>query len=213
MTHFDSRVYTARMSPDLEFVLASESPRRKLLLEEAGFRITVFPVKVSELLEKNLNVQAQIQAISGQKWKAAKTDWTRTKGVPALLLTADTMVVLDGQALGKPRDSDEAERVLASLSAREHEVITAVSLGLSSSSKPVEEICTTRVFFRPISRQEIQDYVRTGEPMDKAGSYGIQGLAGKFVEKIDGPFDNVVGLPVDLVRKLAQNNGWNLPRR
>lgn len=201
------------MQPSIEFVLASESPRRKILLEEAGFRITVFPVKVSESLKKNLTVEDQIQAISREKWTAARDSWNRTKASPALLLTADTMVVLDGQALGKPSDSTDAIRVLSELSGREHQVITAISLGLSSSSSPKDATSTTRVFFRPISRQEIETYVATGEPMDKAGSYGIQGPAGKFVDRIEGPFDNVVGLPVDLVRELAAREGWILARR
>lgn len=199
------------MSPDIEFVLASESPRRKQLLEEAGFRIRVFPVKVSESLEKNLNIQAQIQAISTRKWQASKEAWNKTFDQPALILTADTMVVLDGQALGKPEDFDDAVRTLERLSGRAHQVMTGVSLGLSSSSLPAEEICITEVFFRPISRQEIVDYVQSGEPMDKAGSYGIQGLAKKFVDKFVGSYDNVVGLPVDLVKKLAQKNAWALP--
>lgn len=191
-----------------EFVLASASPRRKRLLEEAGFRITVFPIQVSENLENNLNLTGQIQGVSLRKWRAARDAWTSTMGREALLLTADTMVLLDGQALGKPRDSAEAVRTLERLSGRLHQVVTALTLGLTSSSEPVERFETTDVRFRPVSGREILDYVATGEPMDKAGSYGIQGAAGKFVEEIRGPFDNVVGLPVELVRRTLTEMNW-----
>ena len=200
------------MKPIKEFVLASESPRRKSLLEEAGFLITVFPVKVSESLEKNLTVQGQIQAISKRKFNAARVAWSRTKDQEALLLTADTMVVLDGQALGKPEDSSEAIRVLQSLSGRGHQVMTALTMGLSSSDDFFENLVTTEVIFRPITRQEIEDYVATGEPLDKAGSYGIQGGGGKFVEKFVGAYDNVVGLPVQTVVEMCRTHGWELPR-
>lgn len=200
------------MKPIKEFVLASESPRRKSLLEEAGFLITVFPVKVSESLEKNLTVQGQIQAISKRKFNAARVAWNRTKDQEALLLTADTMVVLDGQALGKPEDSSEAIRVLQSLSGRGHQVMTALTMGLSSSDDFFENLVTTQVIFRPITRQEIEDYVATGEPLDKAGSYGIQGGGGKFVEKFVGAYDNVVGLPVQTVVEMCRTHGWELPR-
>lgn len=196
------------MKLNQEFVLASESPRRKQLLEAAGFKVTVFPVKVSESLEKNLNVESQIQAISLRKWQAAQRLWNSTKDHQALLLTADTMVVLEGQALGKPSDSDEAILTLARLSGRAHQVITAVTIGLTSSLKPIEAAARTEIHFRLISRQEIEEYVKTGEPLDKAGSYGIQGLGGKFVDQVDGPYDNVVGLPVDLVKKILLQECW-----
>ncbi|MFN7728285.1 MAG: Maf family protein [Bdellovibrio sp.] len=196
-----------------EFVLASESPRRKSLLEEAGFHITVFPVKVSESLEKNLTVQAQIRAISQRKFVAAKTQWNRTKGQEALLLTADTMVVHKGQALGKPEDSDDAVNTLLRLSNEAHQVMTAITLGLSSRSESFDDLVTTDVFFNLISRQQAEAYVQTGEPMDKAGSYGIQGLGRQFVEKFVGPYDNVVGLPVSAVLKICQEHGWQLPPR
>ena len=194
-----------------EFVLASESPRRKLLLEKAGVSFTVFPVKVSENLEKNLTVQDQIQRISSQKWQAARVEWNRTKDHEALLLTADTMVVFQGQALGKPKDSADAVQTLERLSGHSHRVITAISLGLSSSLSPVEALETTEVYFRLISRQEILDYVASREPMDKAGSYAIQENGGKFVEKFVGSYDNIVGLPVELVKRVCHENGWELP--
>lgn len=194
-----------------KFVLASESPRRQKLLFEAGFLITVFPVKVSETLKKNLTAQEQIQVIAHEKFLAARHKWNQTNGQQALILTADTMVVLDGQALGKPADSADAINTLLRLSGHEHQVITAVCLGLSDSTFTIEKTQTTSVFFRLISRQEAAEYVATGEPMDKAGSYAIQGIGSKFVDTWSGDFDNVVGLPVNLVKEICKSQNWQLP--
>lgn len=195
-----------------KFVLASESPRRQKLLLEAGFLITVFPVKVSETLKKNLTVEQQIQAIAHEKFLAAQREWNQTNGQQSLILTADTMVVLDSQPLGKPIDSDDAIETLLKLSGREHQVITAVCLGLSDSDFTVKKTQSTSVFFRPISRQEAAEYVSTGEPMDKAGSYAIQGIGKKFVNSWAGDFDNVVGLPINLVKEICKSQNWLLPQ-
>jgi septum formation protein len=191
-----------------EFILASESPRRKMLLEEAGFSITVFPIKVSEKLEKNLNPDAQILHIAERKNKAAVEELNRLKSKDFLLLTADTMVVLDGEPLGKPHDEKHAEALLTRLSGRFHEVKTAICLYESSTQKRISQIETTQVFFRAISLNEIREYIASGEPMDKAGAYAIQGLGRNFVEKFDGDFDNVVGLPMNLLKKILIENGW-----
>ena len=196
------------MQLSYELVLASESPRRKQLLEEAGFQFTVFPLKVSENLEKNLTVNEQIMAISEQKWRAASQLWNQTKGREVLVLAADTMVVFAGQALGKPRDSADAVETLSTLSGHPHQVITALTLGLSRSPAPVKDFQITQVFFRLLLRHEILEYVQTGEPFDKAGSYAIQGLGGAFVQNIQGDFDNVVGLPMTLLKKLLREQNW-----
>lgn len=193
------------------FVLASESPRRKQLLEDAGFSFTVFPIKVSEILQKNLNAEDQIIQISEKKWIEARTAWNAQSSDESLILTADTMVVFNHNALGKPENELDARSMLENLSGNVHFVITAISLGKNTSEKPVTRATSTEVWFRTISRQEILDYIRTQEPMDKAGSYAIQGLGGKFVEKFVGPYDNVVGLPVETLKKVAQENGWKLP--
>lgn len=188
-----------------ELILASESPRRKELLEKAGFQFTVFPIKVSEKLRKNLNVAEQILAISEDKSTAAVQALSETKTGPFFLLTADTMVVLNGKALGKPVDVADAEHILTSLSGHMHEVKTAITVYDSLSKKRISSITTTDVYFRPISRQEILDYIATEEPMDKAGAYGIQGLGGKFVDKFVGPLDNVIGLPVEDLKKILES--------
>ena len=203
------------MISNITLVLASESPRRKTLLEEAGFSFQVFPVKVSENLEKNLNVDDQIKAIARRKADRAFESYKHLKSGDFLILTADTMVVLDGKHLGKPADSTEARSMLMQLSGKKHQVKTAVCLveGRKKQDgivKLLVDLETTDVFFKTLSEKEIQDYIATGEPMGKAGSYGIQGLGGKFVEKIVGSYDNVVGLPIDLLKKMLKAGAWQI---
>lgn len=205
------------MNQPIPLVLASESPRRKTLLEEAHFSFRVFSVKVSENLEKNLNVDDQIKAIAMRKARAAFESYKSLKSEGFLLLSADTMVVLNGQALGKPENKTQAQAMLMQLSGQKHQVKTALCLVEGSKDqdgivKLLVDLETTDVYFKTISEKEIQDYIATEEPMDKAGSYGIQGLGGKFVEKIVGPYDNVVGLPVDLLKKMLKDGKWNLQK-
>jgi septum formation protein len=203
-----------KQSP-LQLILASESPRRKTLLESAGFSFRVFSVKVSENLEKNLNVDNQIKAIAERKVLAAFKAYKSLNTEDFLVLSADTMVVLDQKPLGKPSDSTEAQQMLSSLSGKWHEVKTAICLAEGRKNtdgivKLLVDIETTRVLFKKISEQQILQYIATGEPMDKAGSYGIQGKGGEFVEKIEGHFDNVVGLPVTLFKKILEEGRWAL---
>ncbi len=193
-----------------EIILASESPRRKQLLDEAGFRFVVFPIKVSEKLKKNLNLEAQIMELAERKSLVAENELKLLKRKDYLLITADTMVTLEGEALGKPENKKEAEHMLTRLSGRSHCVKTAICVFASSSNQRICEIQSTDVFFRPIMRQEILDYIATGEPMDKAGAYAIQGEGKKFVEKYIGPYDNVVGLPVDLLKKVLQGFNYGI---
>ncbi|HRO67741.1 MAG TPA: Maf family protein [Pseudobdellovibrionaceae bacterium] len=190
-------------------ILASESPRRKDLLHKAGIRFQVFPVKVSEIPDKTLNAGEQILDIAGRKARAAFEELSkRGNNSPFVVLAADTEVIFEGVPLGKPSSPEDAIRTLLRLSGRVHEVITAVRMIDSSSGKAHSHIETTRVRFRSLPEKEIRDYVETGEPMDKAGSYGIQGLGGKLVEKIEGDFDNVVGLPIKAVLGIFNENGW-----
>jgi septum formation protein len=193
-----------------ELLLASASPRRKELLEKAGFSFKVFPVNVSEKIEKNLNLDEQILAIARRKARAALEAYKSTAKSKFIVLAADTLVILDNIALGKPADGPEAQKFLGLLSGREHQVKTAVILIEGSTSVEVSAVETTKVWFRKLSLDEIRDYVNTGEPMDKAGAYAIQGIGGKFVEEILGPYDNVVGLPIETLRNLLVKSGWKV---
>lgn len=186
-------------------ILASESPRRKQLLAEAGFSFEVVPVKVSEIPDKNLNVNDQILDIARRKARAALPVLRSGGRQSFIVLSADTEVIFGGGPLGKPQDRDDAFRILKLLSGNFHEVKTAVCMIDADSDKELSQIETTRVHFKELSDSEIWTYIDTGEPMDKAGAYGIQGLGGRFVEKFDGPFDNVVGLPVALVKNLLSS--------
>ncbi|WII70623.1 Maf family protein [Bdellovibrio sp. 22V] len=183
-------------------VLASESPRRRELLKEAGFDFDVVPVKVSEIPNKNLNVNEQILDIARRKARAAFDQLKSSRTGPFRVLSADTEVIFGGGPLGKPADREDAYRILKLLSGNFHEVITAVCVIDSVTGKEVSQAETTQIYFRTLSDEEIWTYIDTGEPMDKAGAYGIQGKGRMFVERFEGPFDNVVGLPIATVRKL-----------
>jgi septum formation protein len=202
---------------NVKLVLASESPRRKDLLQRAGFFFHVFSVKVSENLEKNLTVDEQILTIARRKAEASLKAYKSSKDEPFLILAADTMVILDNVPLGKPENEEQAFEYLSLLSGRAHLVKTAVVLveGPVTEAERLklkfhEAIETTQVIFRPLGEREIREYISTGEPMDKAGAYGIQGFGGSFVEKYIGAFDNVVGLPIEVTRRLLREGNWSL---
>ena len=172
-------------------VLASRSPRRSELLQLAGIPFIVRPADVDETPRPGECAQEYTQRVAEEKARAAEA-------APAeIVLAADTVVTLDGQLLGKPSDADDATRMLRMLSDRRHEVVTAICL--KRGAQLVRDSASTAVWFTAHSDAEIRDYVASGEPMDKAGAYAIQGLASKFVERIDGSYGNVVGLPVALV--------------
>lgn len=200
-----------------QLILASESPRRKDLLQKAGFFFHVFSVKVSENLEKNLTLDEQIITIARRKAEAALAAFKPSKSQSFLFLAADTLVIHDDVVLGKPSSEKEAAEFLGRLSGSEHLVKTAVvlieatplvrgSLSLRQS-RVVEGLETTKVIFKHLSEKQIKEYILSGDPMDKAGAYGIQGGGGIFVEKVVGPYDNVVGLPMDLTKKLIKETG------
>jgi septum formation protein len=200
----------------MKLILASSSPRRRNLLQNSAFDFEVMPVNVSETLNKNLNIEAQILDISERKMRAAVEMVSDFLKLPTsssfpkefLILTADTMVVLNGRALGKPETKSAAIQTLSELSGRKHQVITAISLSHWPTQKSVSDFERSDVTFRKLSQIEIESYVETGEPMDKAGSYGLQGEGKKFVSEITGPSDNVIGLPVELLKNLIAQKFW-----
>lgn len=183
-----------------KIVLASGSPRRRELLERIG--ITDFDVRVPEVEEyfpENLTPQQVVEYISREKAEAAAALCSADE----IVITADTMVFLDEARLGKPADEADALRMLTALQGRRHTVCTGVTVRRGAES--ITESETTHVYFRPATQSELRAYIATGEPMDKAGSYGVQGKGALLVEKLDGDFFNVMGLPVlRLSRMLAR---------
>ena len=183
-------------------VLASGSPRRQELLNRIG--ITDFDIRVPETDEHypaGLSPAQIVEYISREKADAAAKLCTPEE----IVITADTMVFLDDQRLGKPHDEAEALSMLTALSGRKHRVCTGVTVRQGDRSLTESE--TTRVYFRPATQAELRAYIATGEPMDKAGAYGVQGLGALLVERLDGDFFNVMGLPVLRLSRMLERFG------
>ncbi len=174
----------------MDIILASQSPRRRELLAQMGLSYRVEAADSDAHMERALPPDKLVEAISAEKAAAV----ARVEGEGPLIIAADTVVVLDGAVLGKPRDEGDARDMLARLSGREHQVYTGFTV--RQGQKAVTRSERTDVRFRALSREEIGAYVATGEPMDKAGAYGIQGLGSLLVEAIRGDYFNVMGLPV-----------------
>ena len=196
----------------LELKLVSASPRRKDLLEKEAFKFTVDTVKLSEIVEENLNIGDAIANLARTKAEAYLNEHKHLKSQEVLILTADTMVALGDQVLGKPATNIEAAKMLSSLSGKTHSVITGICLWNLKTDELFSTYDETKVQFKELSEQDIQNYVDSGEPMDKAGAYAIQGLGGEFVVKIEGSYDNVVGLPTELLKKVLHEKGWQVDR-
>ena len=183
-------------------VLASGSPRRQELLQRIG--ITDFDIRVPETEEsypEGLSPRQVVEYISREKADAAAKLCTEDE----IVITADTMVFLDEARLGKPADEADALRMLTALQGRRHTVCTGVTV--RQGDRSVTETETTEVYFRPASREELLGYIATGEPMDKAGAYGIQGKGSLLVEKINGDYFNVMGLPVLRLSRMLEQFG------
>jgi septum formation protein len=196
-----------------QLILASQSPRRKQILSERGYVFRAFPIEVSEILNKNLNIPQRISDCARQKAEAAMKLLLSEKNQEILVLSADTVVVLDQDILLKPTSESHAHEMLTRLSARSHQVITGFCLCELKSGCLILGHDITQVTFRHLCEQEILDYIKTGDPMDKAGAYGIQGSAKAFVQKIAGSFLNVVGLPIEKIEQVVAENGWTLQKR
>ncbi|MDR0218350.1 MAG: Maf-like protein [Enterobacteriaceae bacterium] len=188
--------------------LASGSPRRRELVELLGFNFRILTPQVEEKWQEGESPQQYVERLAREKSQAGVA--ATPEDFP--VLGADTIVVLNNRILEKPRDAQHAAEMLTALSGQCHQVMTAVAL--SDSQQTLSELVITDVTFRHLSQREIQDYIATGEPMDKAGAYGIQGKGGCFVRKINGSYHAVVGLPLVetnelITRFLALAGGLN----
>jgi septum formation protein len=181
--------------PPVRLVLASRSPRRAELLDHAGYRFDVAAAEVDEQVEAGEHPSQHVARLAGEKAAAV------ARAQPdAIVIAADTVVVVDSQILGKPVDDDDARRMLRLLAGRWHDVLTGVVV--RKNERISSAVAATRVHFLPLSDGMIDWYVASGEPGDKAGAYGIQGLASRFVDRIEGSYSNVVGLPIAVVDAL-----------
>ncbi|CAH7006680.1 nucleoside triphosphate pyrophosphatase YhdE [Vibrio chagasii] len=191
-------------------VLASGSPRRKELLSQLGYEFSVLVTDVEECKHAQETAEEYVKRLSLDKALAALSllaaksseEQQGASGSDTVVLGSDTVVVSQGQVLEKPADFSDSKRMLTQLANGRHQVMTAVSV--VSKEKQKTEIVITDVWFKPLSEKEIEQYWQTGEPCDKAGSYGIQGLGGRFVTRIEGSYYAVVGLPLFETDQLLQ---------
>lgn len=180
-----------------KLILASGSPRRRELLSRMGYTFDICTPDVDENVAGHASDIVRTLAI--RKGRAAAAQFTE-----GVIIASDTLVSLDGAPLGKPADEADAFRMLRALAGREHEVYTGVCMIDAATGREEARVDRTGVWFRELTDDEINAYIRTGEPMDKAGAYAIQGGAGAFVEHFDGSFENVVGFPVEVVADMLK---------
>ncbi len=183
-------------------VLASKSPRRKELLRQVGLDCRVDPADVDERVLPGESPEGYAARVALDKARVAAA-----RAGTGIVIAADTIVVLEDEILGKPADAEDAERMLRLLSGNVHRVITGLAVMDAVTGKALTRTSITRVWFRSLAPHEIISYVATGEPFDKAGAYGIQGRGALLVDKIDGCYFNVVGLPLSLLGELLHSFG------
>jgi septum formation protein len=186
-------------------ILASNSPRRREMLKQIGLDFAVVPADVDEVVLPGEEPEAYAVRVAQDKAQVAAR-----KAGGGVVIAADTIVVLGDRILGKPVDASDAERMLNLLSGREHRVITGLVLLDATSGRSLARTSVTRVWFRSLSIEEIRSYAASGEPLDKAGAYGIQEKGALLVQKIDGCYFNVVGLPLSLLGEMLSEFGISL---
>ena len=185
----------------MQVILASASPRRLALLQQIGIEATVCPADFDEVSGSAVQAEDVVLANAVGKCQAV----VKIKGDSLPVIAADTVVVAEGVILGKPQNAEDAVEMLKQLSGKTHKVLTGIAV--SYAGEMLAEVCETKVVFRELTDEEIKKYVATGEPLDKAGAYGIQGKGAILVEKIDGCYNNVVGLPLTRMQLILAKLG------
>jgi len=178
----------------LSLVLASQSPRRKELLNQLGYEFTCTPANINEKILKNEASEDYVQRLATEKALAITATFTESQLTSTVVLGSDTSVVYQNNILGKPSNLDACIKYLQLLSGKTHQVLTAISAVCNGIC--LSKVITTQVTFKKLTREEIERYWNTGEPKDKAGAYGIQGIGGQFVTQLSGSYSAVVGLPL-----------------
>lgn len=187
-------------------ILASASPRRKELLDQVGLKFQVIPPETEETIENIVDPAELVCTLSRNK----AMDIAKCSSPDSLVIGADTIVVLKERILGKPKNTEEAFTMLNSLQGEWHEVFTGVTVVDAGSNRAISDYEKTKVKMRPLSEDLIKAYIKTGEPMDKAGAYGIQKKGALLIEKIEGCYFNVVGLPLVKVCVMLEKFGFNM---
>lgn len=188
-------------------ILASASPRRRDILRSLGVCFQVLPIMIDEVPRPHEPVHATVERLAREKTLAAAATLPEAAGTSLLILGADTVVVVDGELLGKPRSAAEASHMLARLAGRTHEVLTGIALLDPNTPHLESAVGRTLVTFSEMAPEQIGHYVATGTPFDKAGAYGIQDPGAWFVRGIEGSFTNVVGLPAELFSEILARFG------
>jgi septum formation protein len=191
----------------VKLILASSSPRRAQILLDAGFDFTIQPANVDESLAPGEAVEAYVARIAQAKAHAV-AGRALADGTPAIIIAADTVVLAGKQILPKPKDADDARRMLRLLNATTHEVLTGLFVIRAYDGISFAHLERTRVEFTRISDIDIDAYIQNKEPFDKAGAYGIQGIGGRFVRKVDGCYFNVMGLPLSRLWEILRQMRW-----
>ena len=191
--------------------LGSNSPRRMQILTQLGYHVIKLPADIDEAVKADETPACYVQRMAAEKNQTALTLFLETNGaMPDFpLITADTCVVSDGIILGKPRSQAEAVKFLKLLSGTRHTVLTSVHIHYRGNAKNCLQ--TNHVAFKPLSSEEISAYVQSGEPMDKAGAYAVQGIGGIFIQSIEGSFSGIMGLPVYETVSMLQDLGYHSP--
>ncbi len=188
-----------------KIILASASPRRKELLEKIGLEFEVEPSNYEENLSSELGPHGLAKSLSLEKAKLVAEKYRN-----ALVIAADTFIVLEGKILGKPQTETEARKMLETISGRQHSVITGFTIMDTDTNKALSKSVETKVYIRKLTSNEIDAYVESKEPLDKAGAYAIQGLGSVIVEKIEGDYFNVIGLPLSALTESLKEFGVHI---
>ena len=186
-------------------ILASASPRRKEILEKTGLKFVVDESRFEEKMDTGLKPHDLAKFLSREKAREVARRHSN-----ALVIAADTIVVLRGRIFGKPCDKEQAKEMLRVFSGKTHSVITGFTIIDTASKKELSRSISSKVFFKRLSADEIEAYIRSGEPLDKAGAYGIQGLGAVLIKRIEGDFFNVMGLPLNALAESLKKFGVNV---
>ena len=191
----------------MRLILASASPRRAEILRNAGFVFDVVPADVDETMLPGEAPEDYVQRLALAKARVAAKQVQVGTGA-AIIIGADTAIAMEGQALGKPSGAEDVRRMLGLLSGKTHEVLTGLSVLSVPDGREARHVERTRVTFVQLRDEDIEGYLATGEPLDKAGAYAIQGIGGKFVSRIEGCYFNVIGLPLSRLWRMLRTLGW-----